>query len=68
MKRRVIELMVLSAFFLQSPIANAMETNQTSHPLSGPTDPLPPKPFPPPPPPSPRPPEPEQPNQILPRT
>ena len=41
MKRRIIELMVLSALFLQSPIANAMETTQSPQPLSGPTDPLP---------------------------
>ena len=69
MKRGILELMVLSALFLQGPIANAMETNQSPHPVSGPTDPLPPKPFPPPP--SPGPPEPKQPNQpnqILPRT
>jgi hypothetical protein len=66
MKRGMIELMVLSALFLQGPIANTMETNQVSHLVSGPTDPLPPKPFPPPP--SPGPPEPKQPNQILPRT
>ena len=55
MKRRMIEVMVLSALFLQGPIANAMETDQSSYPLSGPTDPLPPKPFPAPPPPSPSP-------------
>jgi hypothetical protein len=66
MKRGMIELMVLSALFLQGPIANTMETNQFPHLVSGPTDPLPPKPFPPPP--SPGPPEPKQPNQILPRT
>ena len=73
MKRGMIELMVLLALFLQGPIANAMETNQSPHPVPGPTDPvpgptdpLPPKPFPPPP--SPGPPEPKQPNQILPRT
>ena len=68
MKRGMIELMVLSAFFpffLQGPVANAIETNQFFHPLSGPTDPLPPKPFPPPP--SPGPPEPKPPSQILPR-
>jgi hypothetical protein len=65
MKRGMIELMVLSAFFLPGPIANVMETNPSPHPASGPTDPLPPKPFPPPP--SPGPPEPKQPNQILPR-
>ena len=46
MKRRMIELVVLSALFLQSPIANAMETTQSPQPLSGPTDPLP-KPSPP---------------------
>lgn len=66
MKRGMIELMVLLALFLQGPIANAMETNQSPHPVPGPTDPLPPKPFPPPP--SPGPPEPKPPNQILPRT
>ena len=65
MKRGMIELMVLSVFFLQGPVAKAMETNQFLHPLSGPTDPLPPKPFPSPP--SPGPPEPKPPNQILPR-
>jgi hypothetical protein len=65
MKRGMIELMVLSVFFLQGPVAKAMETIQFLHPLSGPTDPLPPKPFPPPP--SPGPPEPKPPNQILPR-
>jgi len=47
MKRRIIELMVVSAIFLLSPIANAMEKNQSPQPLSGPTDPLPPKPSPP---------------------
>jgi hypothetical protein len=66
MKRGMIELMVLSALFLQGPIAYVMETNPSSQLASGPTDPLPPKPFPPPP--SPGPPEPKQPNQILPRT
>jgi hypothetical protein len=66
MKRGMIEWMVLSALFLQGPVANVMETNPPSQPASGPTDPLPPKPFPPPP--SPGPPEPKQPNQILPRT
>jgi hypothetical protein len=67
MKRGMIELVVLSALFLQGPIvANSMKTNQFPQPVSGPTDPLPPKPFPPPP--SPGPPEPKPPNQILPRT
>jgi hypothetical protein len=72
MKRGMIGLIVLSALFLQAPIAKAMEANQSPHPVSGPTDPLPPKPIPPPP--SPGPPEPKQPNQpnqpnqILPRT
>lgn len=65
MKRGMIELMVLSAFFLQSPIVNAIDMNQFLRPLSGPTDPLSPKPIPPPP--SPGPPEPKPPNQILPR-
>jgi hypothetical protein len=65
MKRGMIGLIVLSALFLQGPISNAMEANQSPHPVSGPTDPLPPKPIPPPP--SPGPPEPKQPNQILPR-
>ena len=65
MKRGMIELMVLSALFLQGPIANAMETNQSTRPASGPTDPLLPKPIPPPP--TPGPPEPKLPNQILPR-
>jgi hypothetical protein len=64
MKRGMIELMILSALFLQGPIANAMEMKQFPHLVSGPTDPLPPKPFPPPP--SPGPPEPKQPNKILP--
>lgn len=66
MKRGMIELMVLSALFLQGPIANTMKTNQFPQLVSGPTDPLPPKPFPPPP--SPGPPEPKPPNQSLPRT
>lgn len=69
MKRRMIEVMILSALFLQGPLANAMETHQPPSPVSGPTDPLSPKPIPPPP--SPGPPEPKQPNQpnqILPRT
>jgi hypothetical protein len=66
MKRGMIELVVLSALFLQGPIANVMETSPSPRPVPGPTDPLPPKPFPPPP--SPGPPEPKQPNQILPRT
>ncbi|MDZ4855703.1 MAG: hypothetical protein SGJ26_12740 [Nitrospirota bacterium] len=65
MKRGMIELMVLSALFLLSPIANAMETSQSNRPVSGPTDPLLPKPIPPPPTPTPS--EPKQPNQILPR-
>ena len=65
MKRGMIELMVLLAVFLQGPIANAMETNQSIRPVSGPTDPLPPKPLPPSP--SPGPTEPKLPNQILPR-
>ena len=65
MKRGMIELMVLSALFLQGPIANAMETSQSIRPVSGPTDPLLPKPIPPPP--SPGPPEPKLPNQVLPR-
>ena len=63
MKRGMIELMVLSALFLQGPIANAMEMNQSIRPVSGPTDPLPPKPLPPSP--SPGPTEPKLPNQIL---
>ena len=65
MKRGMIELMVLSALFLQGPIANAMETSQSIRPVSGPTDPRLPKPIPPPP--TPGPPEPKLPNQILPR-
>ena len=65
MKRGMIELMVLSALFLLSPIANAIETNQSIRPVSGPIDPLPPKPVPPSP--SPGPTEPKLPNQILPR-
>ena len=65
MKRGMIELMILSALFLQGPIANAMETSQSIRSASGPTDPLPPKPLPPLP--SPGPTEPKLPNQILPR-
>jgi len=65
MKRGTIELMVLSALFLLSPIANAIETSQSIRPVSGPTDPLPPKPLPSPP--SPGPTEPKLPNQVLPR-
>ena len=53
--RIMIEVMVLSAFFLQGPIATVMETNQSVYPASGPTDPLPPTPFPVPPSPSPAP-------------
>ena len=63
MKRGMIQLMVLSAFFLQGSIANAMETNQSPQPSPGPTDPLP-KPTSP----SPGPTEPKLPNQILPCT
>jgi hypothetical protein len=66
MKQRMIEVLVLSAFLLQSPIvhiANAMETNQSPQPSPGPTDPLP-KPTPP----SPGPPEPKLPHQIPPCT
>ena len=61
MKRGMIELMVLSAFLLQGPIASAMETNQSPQPSPGPTDPLP-KPTSP----SPGAPEPKLSNQILP--
>jgi len=64
MKRGMIELLVLSALFLQGPIvnlANPMESNQSPQPSPGPTDPLP-KPTSP----SPGPPEPKLPNQILP--
>ena len=46
MKRRVIELLVLSTLILQGPIAhtaNVVETNQSPQPSPGPTDP-PPKP------------------------
>jgi hypothetical protein len=66
MKRGMIELLVLSALFLQGPIINipnAMETNQSPQPSPGPTDPLP-KPTSP----SPGPPEPKLPTQILPCT
>jgi hypothetical protein len=66
MRRGMIELLVLSALFLQGPIVNltnAMETNQSPQPSPGPTDPLP-KPTSP----SPGPPEPKLPNQILPCT
>jgi hypothetical protein len=66
MKRKMIRVMVLLALVLQGPLVNALETNQSYYPVSGPTDPLPPKPFPPPP--SPGPPGPKQPNQILPFT
>jgi hypothetical protein len=63
MKRRMIEVLVLSALFLQGPIAHiasAMETNQSPQPSPSPTDPLP-KPTSP----SPGPPEPKLSNQIL---
>jgi len=63
MKRGMIQLLVLSALFLQGPIvnsANPMETSQSPQPPPGPTDPLP-KPTSP----SPGPPEPKLPNQIL---
>ena len=66
MRRGMIELLVLSALFLQGPIvnlANTMEINQFPQPSPGPTDPLP-KPTSP----SPGPPQPEFPNQILPYT
>jgi hypothetical protein len=66
MKRGMIELLVLSALFLQGPIVNLadpMETSQSPEPSPGPTDPLP-KPTPP----SPGPPQPKLPNQLLPCT
>jgi hypothetical protein len=66
MKRRMIEVLVLSVLFLHGPmayIASAMETNQSPQPSPGPTDPLP-KPTSP----SPGPPEPKLLNQILPCT
>ena len=66
MKREMIELLVLSALFLQGPIVNLadpMETSQSPEPSPGPTDPLP-KPTPP----LPGPPQPKLPNQILPGT
>ena len=66
MKRGMIELLVLSALFLQGPIvksANPMETSESPQPSPGPTDPLP-KPTSP----SPGPLEPRFPNQILPCT
>jgi hypothetical protein len=66
MKRGMIELLVLSALFLQGPIvnlANPMDTSQSPEPSPGPTDPLP-KPTPP----SPEPPQPKLPNQLLPCT
>ena len=69
MKHGMIELMVLSALFLRSPLVNPIDMNQSLRPVSGPTDPLAPKPIPPPP--SPGPPDPKQPgqpNQVLPRT
>ena len=47
MKQGMIKLVVLSALFLQSPIAHAVETNQVPDPSPGPTDPMP-KPSPPP--------------------
>ena len=62
MKRRMIEVLVLSALFLQGSIAHiasARETNQSPQPSPGPTDPLP-KPTSP----SPGPPEPKLSNQI----
>ena len=70
MKRGMIELMVLTALVLWSPLVNPIDMNQSLRPVSGPTDPLSPKPIPPPPPPSPGPPgpkQPGQPNQILPQ-
>lgn len=63
MKRRMMEVLILSALFLQSPIAHiacAMETSQSPQPSPGPTDPLP-KPTSP----SPGPPEPKLPHQSL---
>jgi hypothetical protein len=66
MKRGMIELLVLSALFLQGPIVNLakpMETSQSPEPSPGPTDPLP-KPTPP----SPEPPQLKLPNQLLPCT
>ena len=66
MKRGMIELLVLSALFLQGPIvtfASTMETNPSPQPSPGPTDPLP-KPTSP----SPGPPEPKLLNQTLPCT
>lgn len=66
MKCRMIELLMLSALFLQGPIvniANAIEMNQSPQPSPGPTDPLP-KPTPP----SPGPPEPKLPNHLVPLT
>ena len=46
MKHGMIKLVVLSALFLQSPIANGVEANQVPDPSPGPTDPMP-KPSPP---------------------
>ncbi len=63
MKRGMIELLILSALFLQGPIVNSadpMETSPSPQPSPGPTDPLP-KPTSP----APGPPEPKLPNQIL---
>ena len=66
MKHGMIELLVLSALFLQDPVinvVNAMETNQLPQPSPGPTDPLPKPSLP-----SPGPPVPKLPNQISPYT
>jgi hypothetical protein len=66
MRRGMIELLVLSALFLQGPIVSltdTMETDQSPQPPPSPTDPVP-KPTSP----SPGPPEPKLPNQILPCT
>jgi len=52
MKQGMIGLVILSALFLQSPLANLVEIHQVPEPSPGPTDPLP-KPSPPPPTPGP---------------
>ena len=41
MKYRMIELVVLLVLFLQNPISNGLETNQTPEPSPGPTVPGP---------------------------
>lgn len=60
MKRTMIKLALLFAFFFQGPVVEGFEASQTPTPSPGPTDPLP-KPTPP----SPGSPQPKLPNHIL---